>query len=277
LGSIPDYAAGWGGGWTSGIGSDSSGDLTTSATDTLTPRPLGGWSPMPDDPFAPGLTGARRYPRSAGGRAQPEPFAFPSAGRGPDISPGRVAVIAGLVVGLAAIGGLTAWLVTRPSTPHDGAQQSTAKATQAPPSRDRDAEARLLRSLPPGYPPNVCRGADPSPGILAIVNCGSSSEPGGPLSAIYQLARNKAVLDNAFTGTVRADAVMNCPGNIQSPGPWRRNATPQTISGTLVCGIQDGVPVVAWTDEERLLISLVRSEAGGPTLDQLYQWWSTHS
>jgi hypothetical protein len=71
--------------------------------------------------------------------------------------------------------------------------------------------------------------------------------------------------------------VVNCPGNIQSPGPWRRNATPQQVSGTLVCGLQASRPTLAWTDDIVLLLGVVRADATGPTLDQLYAWWSTHS
>ena len=110
-----------------------------------------------------------------------------------------------------------------------------------------------------------------------MFNCDNNSDPGGPTSASYLLARDKTALDAAFTGAVRADAVVNCPGNIQSPGPWRRNATPQQTSGTLICGVQGGVPTVAWTDEERMSVSIVRSDPPGPSLDQLYQWWSSHS
>jgi hypothetical protein len=70
---------------------------------------------------------------------------------------------------------------------------------------------------------------------------------------------------------------VTCPGNIQSPGPWRRQATPQQISGTLVCSYRDGLASITWTTEAELLVSAVRADQRGPTLDQLYRWWSTHS
>jgi hypothetical protein len=78
-------------------------------------------------------------------------------------------------------------------------------------------------------------------------------------------------------GVTRGTAVVNCPGNIQSPGPWRRNATPRQVSGTLVCGLQQSRPTVAWTDDIVLLLGVVRADDKGPTLDQLYAWWSSHS
>jgi serine/threonine-protein kinase len=58
---------------------------------------------------------------------------------------------------------------------------------------------------------------------------------------------------------------------------WRPGCTPQQISGTLVCGLQDSRPTVAWTDDIVLLLAVVRADAKGPTLDQPYLWWSSHS
>ncbi|HEX3548388.1 MAG TPA: hypothetical protein VHU62_17760 [Mycobacterium sp.] len=70
---------------------------------------------------------------------------------------------------------------------------------------------------------------------------------------------------------------MTCPGNIQSPGPWRRNAKPQQVSGTLVCSYRDGLAAVTWTTEADLLVNDVRADRRGPTLNELYEWWSAHS
>jgi serine/threonine-protein kinase len=44
-----------------------------------------------------------------------------------------------------------------------------------------------------------------------------------------------------------------------------------------VCGLQQSRPTLAWTDDIVLLLGVVRADAKGPTLDQLYAWWSTHS
>jgi hypothetical protein len=70
---------------------------------------------------------------------------------------------------------------------------------------------------------------------------------------------------------------MVCPPNIQSPGPWRRNDSPTVVRGTLFCGVQEGRPVVAWTNEEKLLLGVVRADPPGPPLEGLYAWWSSHS
>jgi hypothetical protein len=56
------------------------------------------------------------------------------------------------------------------------------------------------------------------------------------------LFEDDAALDAAFGAVVGNTRVVNCPGNIQSPGAWRRNATPQQVTGTLVCGFRDDVP-----------------------------------
>lgn len=89
--------------------------------------------------------------------------------------------------------------------------------------------------------------------------------------------RRKSVATAAFR---RSPARLNhrhVPGNIQSPGPWRRNATPQQVSGTLVCSYRDGLAAVTWTTEANLLVSDVHADRAGPALNQLYQWWSAHS
>jgi len=107
------------------------------------------------------------------------------------------------------------------------------------PSPDTDAQERLLHMLPPGYPTGSCKPIATPEYALAQVNCDKNSDPGGPLSATYTLVRDKAALEGALNNIVTSSARVDCPGNIQSPGPWRRNAAPQTISGVLCCGIQD--------------------------------------
>lgn len=112
---------------------------------------------------------------------------------------------------------------------------------------------------------------------VAQVKCGRSDDPDGPIEASYSLVKDKSALAAGLSRLTKRNAVVVCPGRIQSPGPWRRNATPDQVSGTVFCGTNQGHPVVAWTDEERLLLSETRSGATGPTLDQLYAWWSSHS
>ncbi len=185
-------------------------------------------------------------------------------------------VAAAALGGIAVVGGLIFWL-TRPSS--HAAESSAAGGTTsaAPQPHVNDDEQRLLRQLPRGYATDACTGATPPEGVLAQVNCGMNSDPGGPLSAIYTLVDDKAGVDAVFGSTIAAATQVNCPGNIQSPGPWRRNATPDTISGQLYCGLTDSLPIVVWTDEARKVVSAVRAGPQGPTFPQLYAWWSSHS
>jgi hypothetical protein len=134
-----------------------------------------------------------------------------------------------------------------------------------------------MAMLPPGYPADACHGVDPAAGLVAAVECAANVDPGGPTAATYRLAADRTALTTAFGRIVRAATVVTCPGNIQSPGPWRRNAAPQAVAGTLFCGFAQSSPTVAWTDDARLLVVAVRSDPPGPDLAQLYAWWSMHS
>jgi len=134
-----------------------------------------------------------------------------------------------------------------------------------------------MRVLPRGYPPGSCKPESPPEGALAQVSCTRNTDPDGPLSGTYTLVSDRKALEAVFANTMSSATRVNCPGNIQSPGPWRRNATPQIISGTLYCGLRDGQPIVAWTDDARLTLNAVTSGPGGPTFPALYTWWSSHS
>jgi hypothetical protein len=184
---------------------------------------------------------------------------------------------AAAVVAVALIGGVVFWLL-RPSSDTAGSQDAepTTSAPAAEPTPTAD-EARLQRLLPTGYPPDACQAADTPKDTLAQLNCEKNTDIGGPLSATYTLAKDKAGLDAAFNAAVQTADRVNCPGNIQSPGPWRRNATPDKVSGMLFCGMREGQPTVIWTDDAKLVVSAVQSGPQGPTLPQLYAWWSSHS
>ena len=184
-------------------------------------------------------------------------------------------VVAATVI--AAVGGLIWWLM-RPSPDASDAQGATQapSSSSVPTEADADTQA-LMRLLPIGYPAGSCKAVAAPKGVLAQVDCDTNSDPGGPISATYSLVKDKAVLDDTFNDVVGTSTRVNCPGNIQSPGPWRRNATPDKPSGTLFCGLQSGRPTVAWTDDARLLVSSVHAGPQAPTFDELYAWWSSHS
>jgi hypothetical protein len=202
-------------------------------------RPQGAWADKFDAPLIVNPRPARRYER--------KPIVFLSA-------------VSLLIV--VVVGGLIFWLV-RPSSDTDSTPPSLAPTTPSP-----DAD-RLLRLVPVGYPSDACKPVSAPKDALGQVSCEKNSDAGGPVLATYTFVDNKAALDVAFNGIIQASTMVNCPGNIQSPGPWRRNATPDKTRGVLFCGVQDGRPTVAWIDEVRLVLSEVQSSPQRPTFDEL--------
>jgi serine/threonine kinase PknH len=181
------------------------------------------------------------------------------------------------LVAVAVVGGLIVWLVRPSSDPPDTPRANQASSSaQASGEADADTQA-LMRLLPAGYPEGSCKPVAMAKGVLAQVNCDTNSDPGGPMTATYSLVKDKATLDAAFNAVLAASTRVNCPGNIQSPGPWRRNATPDKTSGTLFCGLRGDRPTVVWTDDVRLVVSSVQAGPQTPTFDDLYAWWSSHS
>ncbi len=193
-------------------------------------------------------------------------------------SSAKTVAIGAAVAGAAALAGLVFWL-TRPS--EDNAQPAAPQeptATSGPqPTTTSEDDARLLRLLPKGYRAGACEPTQAPEGVLSQVKCAQNDDPDGPVSATFSLVGDSLSLERVFTETISAANRVDCPGNIQSPGPWRRNATPDSVSGQLYCGLVDGEPTVVWTDEERKTVSAVRAGPDGPTFPRLYAWWSSHS
>lgn len=188
----------------------------------------------------------------------------------------RSVVLGGaLALVLLACAGLVLGLL-RPS-PSTSSSPTIDTTSSAPPTAEPEAQARLLRLLPPGYPAGSCKPLAPPKDALAQVHCSENANPGGPRWATFTLVPNKTALDAAFNNLVESSATVVCPGNIQSPGPWRRNASPEQISGVLYCGIQEGRETVVWTDETKLMLSAIQTGPPGPSFPQLYAWWSSHS
>jgi hypothetical protein len=157
-----------------------------------------------------------------------------------------------------------------------GDHQPNDAAPPPPDAGAADAQNRLLNRIATQYPPGSCTPAPPPAAATAMVVC-KTSDRRLPASARYVAARDQSAMRAAFDDIVHHLTVQICPGKIQSPGPWRRNATPKQISGTLVCSDQAGRPTVAWTTDADLLVSSIQAAAAGPTLEQLYAWWSFHS
>jgi serine/threonine-protein kinase len=208
-----------------------------------------------------------------------DPVAPLSKPDNPDRS--RLFKVIGAVLGSAAL----IAVITVVATGQDGDSSPPGSSTSSvqesdsstPVTRNPGAEARLLSLLPPGYAPDACHPVDPTDGAQAKVTCTVPLDPGGDGSANYLLMADAAKLKSTFDKIVQKSTVVTCPGNIQSPGPWRRNASPQSIAGTVFCAQDAADATVGWSTEDQTLITVVQAPTGGPNLDQLYGWWSTHS
>ncbi|BBZ31325.1 hypothetical protein MMAD_56200 (plasmid) [Mycolicibacterium madagascariense] len=156
-------------------------------------------------------------------------------------------------------------------SPTDTSTSTSTTAVTSP------AALQLDRLLPSGYPAGTCDPAPVDGGAAAAVACGPNVDLGGPTSSTYTLSRDLPALRASFTDAMNRSIARICPPNIQSPGPWRRNDSPDVVRGTVFCGLQGGQPVVVWTNDDKLLLSVVRAAQPAATLEGLYTWWSSHS
>lgn len=231
-----------------------------------------------DDPVAgfPPSTGAPR-------RAEPPPAAARPGTRS------RRPVLIGAVAA-AILAGLGVWWLTRSATSDSApaASSATSSATQtstttstsstptsvAPVAKPED----MMRLLPPGYPAGACTADTGVPaGARGALSCRTNIDPGGPTRGRYTLAADPAALRAQFEQVVASSVQQECPGRIMSPGAWHRLATPQEDAGILYCGVREGVPLIAWTDESKLLLAVVDSPEGKPSIEDMFTWWSSHS
>jgi serine/threonine-protein kinase len=185
----------------------------------------------------------------------------------------RHLAIGAAIAATLLVAGLVVWLALPTSTPTTGDASNPAPA---PTDGTQDA---LRKLLPAGYPPGTCNAAGVNTELAtAALTCGPNTDPGGPPRSSFTLARNPSALQALFAQDIATTSIVVCPGNIQSPGPWRKLATPDVVQGTVVCGLRDGHPLVAWTTTNKRLTATIESDnPSGATLEQLYAWWSSHS
>ena len=197
-----------------------------------------------------------------------------------------VGVWAAAALAGGALLGLIGWSSTRDSgEPADAAGTvAAASSTPDPPTSTTPSlvpasatDATLQALLPAGFPTGACTpDAAVPPGVLGALTCGPNTDPDGPIRARYTLAADRAALENQFQDVLTETRQQDCPGRIQSPGPWRKNASPDQQAGTLYCGTRDdGTAVLAWTDTARSLLAVIDAPTGAQ--DTTYTWWSSHS
>ncbi|SBS79040.1 Protein kinase [uncultured Mycobacterium sp.] len=198
--------------------------------------------------------------------------ATPIQARPRPVTATRPLIIAAGIAAIVTVIAAVVWLVLPASAPDPAVPSPAVTTAQAAPARED--LARLTSLLPAGYSPGTCRPAPVAdPGVAAVLSCGPNSDPGGPASATYALARTPEDLRAALQRVITSARPVICSGNIQSPGPWRHLATPAVTQGTVFCGIGDGRPLVAWTNDPQLLLATTQSQDA----NQLYTWWAAHS
>lgn len=216
---------------------------------------------------------SRRRPHRADAVAAPPPpriSVTPVESR-PRRSKRATIAIAGAAAVLVAM--VLAWRLL-PNDDNGPAAISEPTTTSSSP-----APSSLIGVLPGGYPPDACRPGEPADRATeAVMTCGPNQDAGGPVSGTYTRSRDAQSLQSALADVVGTAITVVCPGNIQSPGPWRKVAQPDVVQGTVFCGIRDGRPLIAWTlDTENLLAVVESASLGGSGLNDLYAWWASHS
>lgn len=174
-----------------------------------------------------------------------------------------------------ASGPTTPMTSTKPTS--ERTSPSRTRTTEARPPDDPDSfGATLLTLIPQGYPTSVCEVADPpAPGALATVDCGLSTQPGGPHAARYSLFADADQLSQHFTESVAAnEETFRCPGgNVDSPADWNYERTPDVVAGQVACGTFQGNADVVWTQNDDLVLADVQSQ----DIDELHNWWLNYS
>ncbi|OFJ55088.1 serine/threonine-protein kinase [Mycolicibacterium grossiae] len=197
------------------------------------------------------------------------------------------AVVGVAVIALTAIGVV---LVTRsndaasgPGTPTAASTPSSARPstsrsrtpTTRPEAPSASADA-LLALIPSTYPTSVCEVASPpAPGALATVDCGQSTQPGGPNAARYSLFGDRDQLDQHFNESIAEnDELFRCPGSAtESPADWNYERAPDVVAGQVACGTYQGNADVMWTQHDELVLADVQST----DMNALHDWWLNYS
>ncbi|BBY31453.1 serine/threonine-protein kinase [Mycolicibacterium sediminis] len=241
--------------------------------------------------FASGPTGGPPAWGPPGGPPPPPGAPPPKDPTGKKVPRIPIAAVSGVVVlALAAIGvflatdsddspsgpsTLTAASTTKKSTPERSAPSRTRTPTTEPDNPDSFGST-LMALVPSGYPDSVCEVTSPPvTGALATVDCGVSTQPGGPQTARYSLFATLDQLTQAFNESIASnDELFRCPSaELDSPAEWNYKRSPDVVAGQVACGTYQGNADVMWTQNDDLLLADVQ----GPTIDDLHTWWLEYS
>lgn len=164
----------------------------------------------------------------------------------------RVATATALTVGLALAGGGPA--SADPDTTGNTSDINT-----------------LAASLSKGYGLNNCTAQNIDPSTqLAVLTCGQSPDPRGPVQAKYVLFTNADNLATSFKATIKEDVLTRCGDAGQSPSNWRKDGSTAS-AGQAACGTYQNGAEIIWTTDATNTLSYLR--ASNTDVAALYQWW----
>ncbi|OBK40580.1 serine/threonine protein kinase [Mycobacterium sp. 1165196.3] len=164
----------------------------------------------------------------------------------------RAAVLTALMAGSALAGGVTA---------------SADPATTGNPS---DINA-LAASLSKGYGLNNCTAGNIDRSTqLAVLTCGQSPDPSGPVQAKYVLFTNAENLATSFKATIKEDVLTPCGDATQSPSTWHKDGAADS-AGQAACGTYRNGAEIIWTTDAKNTLSYLR--ASNTDVAALYRWW----
>ena len=248
--------------------------------------------PIPTPPYYPGSANWGGTPPP--GAPPPQQFGGPTPWNQPPPAKKRnpwpiVAGVAALVVVLvlAAIGIRVA--TSGDDNKHPTAHETTTtvptsshtSTTTPTTSSADDAQGKLMRLLPSGYPSGACTPTTPKPNsiwvnALAMLDCGQNTNQGGPARSVYGLFADADTLNKAFTDDIGANGsqLMNCPGEGPSPDGWHYDKSPTETAGQIACATYKNRPNVVWSNMTKLTLSDV---FGDGTIDDLHTWWTKFS
>lgn len=150
---------------------------------------------------------------------------------------------------------------------------SAATATADPTTGDPSDINTLGAALSQNYDVGDCTPQPLTNGELAVLACGPSSDPSGPVQATYILFDNASDLSAAFTARIKTDVLTPCGDSGETPTIWRIGSSGAT-AGQVACGTRQNAAEVIWTTDGKLIMSDIRG--ANTDVNALYQWWRTN-
>jgi hypothetical protein len=129
----------------------------------------------------------------------------------------------------------------------------------------------LAAALSKGYGLNNCTAQNIDRSTqLAVLTCGQSPDPRGPVRAKYVLFTNADNLATSFKATISEDVLTPCGDASQSPSNWHKDGSAAS-AGQAACGTYRNGAEIIWTTAANNTLSYLR--ASNTDIAALYQWW----